>query len=51
MTILVAIITASEMIGGVFQIQPITLFKGILWIAPTRASSGKDAKAAYQSQQ
>lgn len=51
MTILVAIIIPAEMIGGVIRIQPITLSKGILWIAATRASSGKAAKAAYQSQQ
>lgn len=41
MTILVAIITASEMIGGVIRIQPITLSKGILWIAATRQALAK----------
>lgn len=51
MTILATIITPSEMIGGVIRIPPIILFKGILWIAEARASSGKDTKAADQSQQ
>lgn len=37
MTILVAIISASDMIRGVMQIQPITLSKGPLQIAATRS--------------
>lgn len=51
MTILGAIITASEVIGGVIRIQPITLSKGILWIAATQSKFWQSCKAAYQSQQ